>query len=108
MPGQAHCEFFHKVRVILPAPAREPALRETFFRQNPSMSPMSLKKISCLLACAAAVSSAGAGTETSASPHYNVLFIISDDMRAEPACFGGLAKTPNLDALAKTGVRFDR
>ena len=39
---------------------------------------------------------------------YNVLFIISDDLRTELACYGGMAKTPNLDALAASGVRFER
>jgi arylsulfatase A-like enzyme len=39
---------------------------------------------------------------------YNVLFIISDDLRTEPGCYGGLAKTPNIDALAATSVRFER
>jgi len=38
----------------------------------------------------------------------NVLFVISDDLRAEPGVFGGLALTPNLDRLASQGVRFDR
>jgi arylsulfatase A-like enzyme len=40
----------------------------------------------------------------------NVLFIMSDDMRVEIGCYGSIfgAKTPNLDALAKSGVRFDR
>jgi arylsulfatase A-like enzyme len=39
----------------------------------------------------------------------NVLFIISDDMRTELGCYGSpLAKTPNLDKLAATGVKFDR
>ncbi len=40
----------------------------------------------------------------------NVLFIMSDDMRVEIGCYGSRfgAKTPNLDALAKSGVRFDR
>ena len=40
----------------------------------------------------------------------NVLFIMSDDMRVELGCYGSIfnAKTPNLDALAKSGVRFDR
>src|SRR4051812_2875621 len=41
-------------------------------------------------------------------PKYNVLFIISDDLRAELSCYNGLAKTPNLDKLAASGVRFDR
>jgi arylsulfatase A-like enzyme len=40
----------------------------------------------------------------------NVLFIMSDDMRVELGCYGSRfhAKTPNIDALARTGVRFDR
>jgi len=40
----------------------------------------------------------------------NVLFIMSDDMRVELGCYSSMfqAKTPNLDALAKSGVRFDR
>jgi len=40
----------------------------------------------------------------------NVLFIMSDDMNAEPSCYGSLsrAQTPNLDRLASSGVRFDR
>ncbi len=40
----------------------------------------------------------------------NVLFIMSDDMRVELGCYGSRfgAKTPNLDALAQSGVRFDR
>jgi len=40
----------------------------------------------------------------------NVLFIMSDDMRVELGCYGSMfhAKTPHLDALAKSGVRFDR
>ena len=40
----------------------------------------------------------------------NVLFLMSDDMRVELGCYGSMfhARTPNLDALAKSGVRFDR
>ena len=39
----------------------------------------------------------------------NVLFIISDDLRAELGCYGSpIAKTPNVDSLARAGVRFDR
>jgi arylsulfatase A-like enzyme len=42
------------------------------------------------------------------APKYNVLFLISDDLRAELGSYGGLAKTPVLDALAAKGVKFDR
>lgn len=40
----------------------------------------------------------------------NVLFFMSDDMRVEIGCYNSMhhAQTPNLDALAKSGVRFDR
>lgn len=39
----------------------------------------------------------------------NVLFLISDDMRAELNSYGSkLAKTPNLDKLAHAGVMFER
>src|SRR6187455_1946926 len=44
-----------------------------------------------------------------AAPKYNVLFLIADDLRAELGCYASpLAKTPNLDGLAASGVRFDR
>lgn len=40
----------------------------------------------------------------------NVLFLMSDDMRVELGCYHSRfhAQTPNLDALARQGVRFDR
>ena len=40
----------------------------------------------------------------------NVLFIMADDMRVELGCYQSMhhAQTPSLDALAKSGVRFDR
>lgn len=38
----------------------------------------------------------------------NVLFIMADDLRPDLASYGGPAKTPNLDALARRGVQFNR
>ena len=43
-------------------------------------------------------------------PRLNVLWICADDLAAYPlGCYGDkLARTPNIDALAASGVRFDR
>ena len=39
----------------------------------------------------------------------NVLFFLIDDLRPELGCYGNThVKTPNIDALAKAGVRFER
>lgn len=49
-------------------------------------------------------------TALAADPKPNVLWICADDLAAYPlGCYGDKqAKTPNIDALAKSGVRFDR
>jgi len=42
-------------------------------------------------------------------PGYNVLFIAVDDLRPHAGCYGiPIIKTPNIDALAKTGTLFNR
>ena len=47
--------------------------------------------------------------QASASPRRNVLFIAADDLRTDVGWYGHpLAKTPNIDRLAKRGVAFQR
>jgi uncharacterized sulfatase len=49
------------------------------------------------------------GPVRAAEQQPNVLLIVSDDLAATLGCYGfPAAKTPNLDALAKRGVRFER
>lgn len=48
-------------------------------------------------------------TTAHAGEKLNVLFLMSDDLRPELGCYGNAqVKTPNIDALAKAGVRFER
>jgi iduronate 2-sulfatase len=47
-------------------------------------------------------------TACRAAEKKNVLFIMTDDFRPELGCYGSLAITPNMDRLARRGVRFER
>ncbi|MCZ0963855.1 arylsulfatase [Paracoccus benzoatiresistens] len=60
---------------------------------------------SCLLALGLALAAAGAAHAQDKRP--NILLIVADDAGyADLGSFGGEIQTPNLDALAATGVRF--
>jgi uncharacterized sulfatase len=50
-----------------------------------------------------------AASVQAAPRQYNILFMVADDMNTELSCYGHpYVKSPNLDALARSGVRFER
>ena len=61
-------------------------------------------------AAAALPTALGAQSSPKSARQPNVLFFIVDDLRVELGCYGSMfgALTPNIDALAQSGVRFDR
>ena len=69
----------------------------------------SLLLVLALIACALLIPDANSTSSAApAKPKYNVLFIISDDLRPELGCYGNsIIKTPNVDRLSALGTRFD-
>ena len=66
---------------------------------------ITMKKLTCLLA----ILSITLGASTQAADRPNILFIAVDDLRPELGVYGQKhIKSPNIDALARTGVTFDR
>src|SRR4029079_15078652 len=61
-----------------------------------------------LLAIAPNASQPSSQNAPKPKPRYNVLFIISDDLRPTLGCYGNqIVKTPNIAALAARGTRSD-
>jgi arylsulfatase len=55
----------------------------------------------------AVIATAFASVATAEPPRPNVLLILADDLGySDLGCYGGEIATPNLDALAKNGLRF--
>ena len=60
-----------------------------------------------LLSLAVAQGGKGEGGAATAQSRPNILIILSDDMGfSDIGCYGGEISTPQLDALAKNGLRF--
>ncbi len=63
------------------------------------------------LAATAACTAAASSSSSPAPPRYNVLLLMADQLRWDAVGFAGInpgVVTPNLDALAARGVRFNR
>ena len=51
--------------------------------------------------------SIGSGDETDTPPRPNIILVMADDLGwSDIGCYGGEIRTPNIDALARDGVRF--
>lgn len=71
----------------------------------PLLPPMTLVRAAAGLVVALCLGSPASGAEDRRPP--NILLILSDDMGfSDAGCYGSEIATPNLDALAKNGLRF--
>ena len=49
-----------------------------------------------------------ATADLSAAPRPNILLIFADDLgRGDVSCYGSEIRTPNIDSLARDGVKFE-
>src|SRR5262249_48592629 len=69
---------------------------------------LAMKTLSCLAAVALLFPGAPSARAEEAKK-FNILFIMSDDMRPDLGCYGNkLVKSSNLDRLASRSVRFEK
>jgi hypothetical protein len=98
-PGQARQCSFHSRRRTHGRKLGAVKMTHKFF----TLPPLLLTSLAVILL---PVALARAAAPASKRPQ-NILFIVSDDMRPWLGCYGHpQAKTPNLDKLAASGVRF--
>jgi uncharacterized sulfatase len=70
---------------------------------------MKSKRFAWLLFALAASGLSAGGSRAEQAAKMNVLLIVSDDLTNNAlGCYGAPTSTPNVDALARRGVRFDR
>ncbi len=70
---------------------------------------MRVMKVGRILRCVAFLCLLPASAGLSAEKRPNVLFLICDDLNCDLGCYGHpLVRTPNIDALAQRGMRFER
>ena len=90
-------------------------------KNNPSLVPLSLSLVALAMVPQAMTYAAEASQGRPVAPNAeskskksearrpNIVLILGDDLGfSDMGCFGGEIKTPNLDALAKEGVRFNQ
>src|SRR6059036_4374075 len=71
------------------------------------MPAMRLPVLAALLGLSGALALTAEVAKTPAARKPNILIILADDMGfSDAGCYGGEIATPNLDALAKNGLRF--
>jgi len=69
--------------------------------------PMNTRNILLITLFLAAVCGFGSATASGAVPKPNIIFIVADDLGyGEAGCYGGDIPTPQIDSLARNGVRF--
>ena len=102
--GSSFLECAVKVEVMLSCDRRDVVVVDRLeTRVGPMMGRM-------LVWCAMAVLAVLAGRAAAAADRPNILFIMADDhgYQAISAYGHGINKTPNIDRLAREGMRFDR
>jgi iduronate 2-sulfatase len=98
------CTAFLGVESLPNPTASFPSLLVDMYQHLPAIA----VALAVLIPARVAPAQAPAETAPRAKP-LNVLLIISDDLRTELGCYGvERARTPNIDALAAAGVRFER
>src|SRR5436853_7704953 len=68
-----------------------------------------MRRLMCLLAAVAALATPQPVLAQGEKRPKNVILVVADDLGMQVGCYGDKTiKTPNIDALAKRGVRFSR